>query len=68
MSDITKHRGTKFYGNKSTKVFHTNASNDSCRQSEIKSSNRVSLQTINEAELAGFRKCKQCFKVIKKNY
>lgn len=50
----------KGYGNKKTKVVHTNSKNDSCRKGEIKRDNVVEFETLTEALEAGYRKCRRC--------
>lgn len=52
-------------GNRATKKAHSSKRNDACRTSEIKPANRRPFANIQEAEAAGFTRCKLCFRVGK---
>lgn len=52
----------KVYANKETKIYHSAARGDQCRQGEILPENLVKFPDAAAAERAGFNPCKSCFK------
>lgn len=63
MTTIAK--SANVFGNKATKVLHTEARGDACTKSAVKKKNRVEFANAREGVNAGFRKCKHCFREMK---
>lgn len=55
-NEIEEGAMVRFYGNKTTKIYHSNKKNDSCRRGEILKKNRAEFNQ----PPPGYRGCKLC--------